>query len=335
MPPAVEITRVSAPGWQEVVRLEAPSCGMVAFVAIHAGFQGRSFGGIRIHRYPNEHAALTDAKALAWAMSHKLAFAELPGGGAKAVILDHPDLQRQAAVRCLGDYVESLAGAWGCGPDLGFTTTDLATLQDVTRFVACQGLDAAAAAGVVASMEGLMDASNGRLADCHVAVQGAGAVGGAVVQLLRDRGARVTVADIDPSRSDCAPESIYDLEADLLCPCALGSVLNADTIPRLAVSAVCGAANNQLAEDSDAQRLHRRKILLVPDFVANAGAAILGVLQMLGQPAAHIEARLDAMRPQVEELVRLARQQNRPPRDLALDLARQRLQRRGSESEAQ
>jgi leucine dehydrogenase len=118
----------------------------------------------------------------------------------------------------------------------------------------------------------------------HVAVVGVGKVGGALARSLAAAGARVTVSDV---RTDAAAalaaelgaaavpaESALEVECDILAPCALGAVLSAATIPRLRCAAVCGAANNQLADDADAARLAAAGVLYAPDYIVNAGGVI-------------------------------------------------------------
>jgi len=122
------------------------------------------------------------------------------------------------------------------------------------------------------------------LEDRSVVIQGAGHVGYFLAQDLREEGAKVFIADIDESKVDrCVEElgcesvgadEVYDVDADVFAPCALGAVLNDDTIPRLKVEIVAGAANNQLKRQHHAKMLQDREILYAPDYVINAGGLI-------------------------------------------------------------
>ena len=142
----------------------------------------------------------------------------------------------------------------------------------------------ATAVGVIAAMEVVSERAWGSsdLSRRRVAVQGAGKVGSALVRLLSEAGAAVTVADVDGDALDAIdssvsvvpPEEVVFSDCDILAPCALGSVLNPQTIPGLQCKAIVGAANNQLASPADADELDARDILYAPDFIVNAGGII-------------------------------------------------------------
>ncbi len=322
----MKCTPIDAPGWEEVLALDDAASGLRAILAIHAAPWGRSFGGIRVRPYPDQASAVADATALACAMSRKTAWARIEGGGAKTVVMVDPAMRRPEAIAALGAFIESLDGRYGAGGDLGFTLEDDAVLRGATRFVACSSAGDAAAAGVVASIQGWVDARGlGSLDALHVLVQGAGEVGGHVVARLRSAGARVTVADVDPARTEIDPDALWDVEADVFCPCAVGGVLDADTIPRLRAAAVIGGANNPLAdEDADAERLAARGIDYVPDFVANVGATIRGALGMLGR-GGEADGRLAEIRPAVGALLARAREERRSPLAVARTIVGERM----------
>ena len=92
-----------------------------------------------------------------------------------------------------------------------------------------------------------------------------------------------------------APEVIYDVEADIFSPCALGSILDDSTIARLRVSVIAGAANNQLAEDRHAEALAARGIVYAPDFVINAGGVISGSVALLDETQDDMVRRVDGI----------------------------------------
>jgi leucine dehydrogenase len=106
-----------------------------------------------------------------------------------------------------------------------------------------------------------------------------------LVKHLVESGAQVIVADIRKDNlkrvtSDfngievVPPDEIYDADVDVFAPCAMGAVVNDDTLPRLKCSVVCGSANNILGEDRHAAALASRDILYAPDYVVNSGGLI-------------------------------------------------------------
>ena len=122
------------------------------------------------------------------------------------------------------------------------------------------------------------------LKDKRVAVQGLGAVGHNVVEQLKAEGAWVVVTDIDPAKASIMvsrhdveqvePEDIYDIDCDIFCPCALGKVINDETLKRLKCKIICGSANNQLAEERHGELLEQKEMVYAPDYIANAGGTI-------------------------------------------------------------
>ena len=299
------------PGYDEAHRLEVG--GTVAFVALHAVLKGRSFGGIRIKSYATESAALDDALALARAMSRKVVMAGIPGGGAKTVIMAGGD--RTAAVRGVGEFIESLRGRTSCGADYGFTAADDAVLRAATKYVACGDLAPATAKSTIIAMRAVCEPK-------VVAVQGLGSVGRPLAEMLKAAGVRVVTSDL--AGGDVKPDDIYDVECDVFAPCALGGVLDAATIARLRCKVVCGAANNPVVDGGD-ELLRERGIVYVPDFLANSGATIQGAFTMIGDPG-QVESRLDAVGPLVKEMVRRAEWLDRTPLSMAIETADERIE---------
>lgn len=306
---------LEVPGHDAVWRVD---CGeTVAFVALHALIAGRTFGGIRIRAYPDEDAALADVLDLSRAMSRKLALAQLDGGGAKAVLLaPPPGADRSACVARLGAFIESLEGRYCCGPDLGFTDEDDVALRSATRHVAVPGMSAATARTVLDTL--LVACPQPR----RVAIQGLGNVGLPLARYLADQGVEVVAAE--PRGSDEFPlvpsETIHRERADVFAPCAAGGVLDAAAVDELGAAVVCGGANNPLADEAQADRLHERGVVLVPDVLSNSGAAIVGVSTTLGEERL-IDERLAAVGPFTAGLLARAREQDRSPHHVARDEA--------------
>ena len=334
-------------GMAVVTRFDAES-GSWVFVALHDDTLGRPTGGTRLKPYASPAEGLRDAMRLAAGMTEKWAVAGVPFGGGKAVIAVPGPVEGEARKELLHRYgalVESLGGTFGTGEDLGTTPEDMAEVARATRHVlGGHGgggllLDPGpfTARGVLAAMRASLarvfgsDDPAGR----RVAVQGVGDVGAPLARLLAAAGAELVLADTDGGRLDAlagelsaqtaAPDEIAAIACDVYAPCAIGATVNQASIPRLACRIVCGSANNQLAEDADADRLHRAGILYAPDYVANAGGAIA-----FGRLAADasagrddLYARVDAIRGILDEVFAEAAERDESP----LHAARRRVER--------
>lgn len=311
--------RLDVEGFERVWRVP---CGeTVAFVALHAVLGGHAFGGIRIRPYPDEAAALHDARALARAMTRKVLLAGLVGGGGKSVLIEPPPgADRAACVRALGEFVEELGGLYCCGPDLGFTDADDAALRAATRHVACAGLGQATARGVEIAMRAIVPEPR------RVAIQGLGSVGGPLARSLVDAGVAVVASDVAGVQDFDAIDAarIYDVEADVFAPCAAGGLIDAGVADRLRVDVVCGGANNPLADERAAARLVERGIVYVPDVVGNAGATIVGASAVLGERA-RVEERMAAIAGTTRAIVDEARARGCSPHEVAFEHADRRL----------
>lgn len=279
-------------GFEEVALLRDPRSGARAVLAFHDTSAGPAFGGIRCRRYRDEGEALRDALALALAMSRKCVLADIQAGGAKLVLLETPSLSREPAYRWLGAVVEARNGRYFAGPDLGTGARELGWVAEGTRFVVrpeeASALAEATAGGVLAALRTALAELDGEtdLSRRKIVVQGLGQVGRALAQRLRDAGARVLAAEVDPRVAfeaqetlglellDCGEE--LEVACDALAPCAGGGLLDERAAGRLRARVVCGSANNPLSGERAALHLHRRKILFVPDVVSSAGALIRG-----------------------------------------------------------
>jgi len=270
-----------------VVR-DAPT-GLRAVIVIDDLTLGPAAGGVRTRAYADLGAALADAGALARAMTIKCALAGLDAGGGKAVVLDHPGLDRARAFAILGERIEELGGLFRTAGDLGTTPADLAAMASRCQYVhrGERGLAAAVARGLAGCVAAAAKVRDAELAGLRVAVQGAGAIGTAVAYELAARGAHVTIADVAGDRAAAvaarvrgqvaAPDAILDADVDVLAPCAIGGVIDEAVAGRIKAWAVCGAANNVFASPAAARALHDRGVLVVPDVLASAGAVIDGI----------------------------------------------------------
>jgi len=290
------LSAMAAGGHDRVLAVQDRDTGLCAWIALHHLRRGPAYGGIRVWSYRSEQEALRDALRLAQAMTYKCVLADVPGGGGKTVVLADRFRDRREAMEALGDAIESLAGAYQAGPDVGFTPDDDAALHRRTRHIATfggeQGSGGVRSAGE-ATAEGaewgiraaLAHLGTDELDGVRVALQGLGSVGRALARRLLAAGAEVCGADPDPVAVEAAealgvrvvqPAVILDQPCDVLAPCALGGVVHDLTLSRLRTRVLAGVANNVLSHAGQAERLQQRGILFVPDFVLNAGALIEG-----------------------------------------------------------
>ena len=278
--------------YETVVCAIDPETGLDAIIAIHNSARGPALGGCRMWAYESPEAALTDVLRLGKGMTYKNALAELPFGGGKSVIVGDPAKDKTPRLmQAMGQFVESLDGRYIIAEDVGTGPGDMAIMRRETAHVA--GLEGASgdpspatAWGVFHGIQAAVKERLGRddLEGLGVAVQGLGHVGYDLALQLAEAGAKLWVSDINEDAvADAvkafgafavAPDRIYDLDVDVFAPCALGGVVNDETIDRLRCKIVAGSANNQLAEDRHGKALAERDILYAPDFAINAGGVI-------------------------------------------------------------
>lgn len=284
-------------GHEQLLLSHDPSCGYYGIIAIHDTTLGPALGGTRFWQYKDTDEAITDALRLARGMTYKSAVAGINLGGGKSVIIgDNRRVDREALFRAHGRFVETLNGRYITAEDIGTTPADMEYIKLETDHVAgLLGLSGdpspVTAYGVYVGMKAAAKACWGSdaLEGKTVAVQGVGNVAYHLCRHLHGEGVRIIVTDIRPEKvtrvvdelgaTAVAPEAIYDQQADIYAPCALGATINDETIPQLKVKVVAGAANNQLAEDRHGDELERRGILYAPDYVINGG----GVINVYGE----------------------------------------------------
>jgi leucine dehydrogenase len=281
--------------YEQVVFCQDKATGLKAIIAIHDTTLGPALGGCRMWNYQSEEEAITDALRLARGMTYKNAVAGLNLGGGKSVIIGDPRTGKSEALfRAFGRYVESLGGRYITAEDVGTTEADMDQIFMETKYVA--GLSPAfgkggnpspvTAYGVFRGMQAAAKVAYGEdsLRGKRVAVQGVGNVAYHLCQLLHQAGAKLFVTDIDPDRVQKAanefdaevvsPDKIYDVECDIFAPCALGAIIDDQTVERLKCKIVAGSANNQLKEEKHGEMLEQKGILYAPDYVINAGGVI-------------------------------------------------------------
>jgi leucine dehydrogenase len=295
-------------GEELIIRRDQPT-GATIIIAVHSTRLGPACGGTRMKTYPRLEDAVFDAQRLAEGMTNKFAAAGLQRGGGKAVIAVPSGLDaaaRDDLLRRYGSLIHQLGGIFACGADVGTTAHDMDTIAETGapfvfgRTSARGGSGDPSPATAIGVLSGIKTTcsqlfGSDALAGRHVVVQGAGKVGYSLMGLLRAEGAEVTCGDVEESVVEkaqaalgviaIAADAVFDTACDIFSPCALGAILNSETIPRLRCRAVVGAANNQLATPQDAERLRERNILYAPDFVVNSGGAIYLIgREVLGWP---------------------------------------------------
>ncbi|MBP5857553.1 Glu/Leu/Phe/Val dehydrogenase [Marivibrio halodurans] len=277
---------------EQVVFASDATTGLKAIIAIHNTNRGPALGGCRMWAYDSEEAAIADVLRLSRGMTYKNALANLPWGGGKSVIIaDAVSDKTPAMMEAMGVAVERLNGRYIVAEDVGTTPEDMVEIDKATdhvRGVKGKGFDPSPAtaygcfAGIKASVKERLGRSD--LEGIRVAVQGLGHVGYDLAHQLREAGADLVVADLNENaiakaRNELgakvvARDAIHAEDVDVFAPCALGAVINDETVGALKAKIVAGSANNQLAADRHGQALADRGILYAPDYVINAGGVI-------------------------------------------------------------
>ena len=326
--------------------------GLKAIVAVHSTARGPAAGGCRMWPYPTAEAALEDALRLSRAMSYKNAMADLDLGGGKAVILgDARSMKAPALFEAFGRAVDSLGGRYWTAEDVGVTPADLAHAHRFTSYVAgLEGRPAASGDPSPVTAEGVFRglrlavrrALGADLAGVRVAIQGVGHVGGHLADRLHAAGAKLIIADVNEAALAAvaartgaqivAPEDIFDVEAEVFAPCAMGGAISPAILPRLSVKVIAGAANNQLSQPGVGRELFERGVLYAPDYVLNGGGIInvAGEIRALERDEAFdpswVEAKLSKLTETLEQVLDRAQSEGRPTHEVADEMARARIE---------
>lgn len=290
------IAQMSLHNHEQLLFCNDNATGLKAIIAIHNTVLGPSLGGTRMWNYKNEMEALNDVLRLSRGMTYKSSVAGLNLGGGKAVIIGDPrQIKNEALLRRFGKFVDSLGGKYITAEDVAMTSRDMEIIKMETDFVS--GLpenmggsgdpSPVTAYGVYVSMKASAREVWGSdsLAGKKVLVQGIGHVGEVLVDHLTKDGAKVYINDISEERLKSAAakykaevvsaDTMFDLDIDIYAPCALGATVNDDTLGRLKCKIICGAANNQLADEKiHGEAVGKQGILYAPDYVVNAGGII-------------------------------------------------------------
>ncbi len=284
--------QIAEHGHEQVSFASDRNSGYRGIIGIHNTILGPALGGTRFWNYETDAEAFIDVLRLSRGMTYKAAVAGLNLGGGKSVILgDYRTEDREEIMRAHGRHVESLQGRYITAEDVGTSTSDMDFVRKETKNVV--GLagrsgdpSPVTAFGMYRGMQACAKFRYGSdsLEGKTVAVQGVGHVGYFLLKHLKDEGANMIIADIDADKvKACAEEfgakpvgvdEIYGVDADIFAPCALGAVVNDDTLKVLKIDIVAGAANNVLAEERHGDILDERDIIYAPDYVINSGGLI-------------------------------------------------------------
>jgi len=289
---------------EEIVFCNDNATGLKAIICIHNSVLGPGLGGTRFYNYASEKDAVTDVLRLARGMSYKSSIAGLNLGGAKAVIIGDPSkLKSEALFRKFGRFIRNLNGKYITAEDVGTTLQDMEYIKMETDHVV--GLpeikggggdpSPVTAYGVFMGMKASAKETWGSdsLSGKRIAVQGIGKVGEHLVQFLSKEGAKIYISDINQESlarvakaykaEVVAKDTIFEQEVDIFAPCAMGAVLNTENINKIKAVVVCGAANNQLADETiHGELLRSRNINYAPDFLVNSGGIINVYSELIG-----------------------------------------------------
>jgi leucine dehydrogenase len=326
-------------GFEELLALHDSESGMRALLAVHDTSRGPAFGGIRRWSYSVESTALMDALRLSRAMTRKCVLLDLPCGGGKIVMLDREGLDLKQAYGAIGRAVERLNGRYYTGPDVNTGPEELGYVSAETSYCTDPGLEGpgelanCTAEGVFQGMEAALVSLDGEVdwSQRKVLIQGLGAVGEMLARRLLEQGARVLASEIDPERVHAVSTSLevemvepgteMEVACDVFAPCALGGILHDLSVERLQCKVVAGGANNPLSRMEHGERLHRRGILFVPDFVINAGALVRGSIFHLEGRREPVAVVGERVRRSVERVLSAAQESGTAPITTALRLA--------------
>jgi leucine dehydrogenase len=336
---------------EQVVYGHDQASGLKAIIAIHNRNLGPALGGCRMWPYASDEEALRDVLRLSRGMSYKSALARLPLGGGKAVLIGNPHTGKSAALfQAMGDFVDSLGGRYITAADSGTGVAEMQIMAERTRHVAGAGQREAfgggmrngdpspsTAYGVFIGLQAAVRHRLGRddLKGLKVAIQGVGQVGFGLARQLKEAGAELWVTDIVEANVRRAVEQlgatavgqydIYGLEVDVFAPCAMGAIINPQTLEALRAPVIAGAANNQLADAALAEELRRRGCLYAPDYAINAGGIIDVCYERNGGSTADLKAHIEGIGATLEEIFQRAEREGSTTTVVADRMAQERM----------
>ena len=334
--------------YEQLVFCQDKTSGLKAIIAIHDTTLGPALGGTRMWNYATEEEAIEDALRLAKGMTYKNAAAGLNLGGGKTVIIGDPLKDKNEEMfRAFGRFIQGLNGRYITAEDVGTTVADMDLIHEETNYVT--GISEAfgssgnpspvTAYGVYVGMKAAAKEAFGSdsLEGKTVAVQGVGNVAYTLCEYLHKEGAKLIVADINQSSVDRVVNAfgavqvdvndIYSVEADIFAPCALGAIINDNTIPQLKAKVIAGSANNQLRETTHGDLIHEMGIVYAPDYVINSGGVINVADELNGYNAERAMKRVATIYDKIERIFEISKRDGIPSYVAADRLAEERIAR--------
>ena len=333
-------------GHEQIIFCHDKEQNLKAIIAIHDASLGSAMGATRLWPYASEADALRDVLRLSRGMTYKAACANIPVGGAKAVIIADPKDKNSNLLRAYGRFVNSLEGRFVTGQDVNLTPDDVREICQETKHVVgvsekSGGPAPITARGVLFGIKAAVEFSSQKqsLKGLKVAVQGLGNVGKNLCNLLAEQGATLFVTDINSERTEevkhlygatvVEPTEIYSLDVDIFSPCAMGAILNEATISSIKAPIIAGAANNQLEnEQHHSEQLKSKGILYCPDYVINAGGLINVYNEMIGYREELAFKQLNGIYDTLLEIFNIAKEQDITTYEAAQKLAEERIRTR-------
>ncbi|WP_342581349.1 Glu/Leu/Phe/Val dehydrogenase dimerization domain-containing protein [Ureibacillus sp. FSL W7-1570] len=332
--------------YEQLIFCHDKNSGLKAIIAIHDTTLGPALGGARMWPYKSEEEAIEDALRLARGMTYKNAISGLNLGGGKTVIIGDPAKDKNEEMfRALGRFIQSLNGRYITAEDVGTTVEDMDLIYEETDYVtgisptygSSGNPSPVTAYGVYLGMKASAKEAFGddSLRGKRIAVQGLGNVAYHLCKHLHEEGAKLIVTDINQDRVKRAvdefgaeavePEDIYKQEVDIFSPCALGAIINDETIPQLKAKVIAGSANNQLKESRHGQILHEKGIVYAPDYVINAGGVINVADELYGYNRERAMKRVEMIYDSLTKIFRMSKEENIPTYLAANRLAEERI----------
>ncbi len=334
--------------YEQLVICQDKTTGLKAFIAIHDTTLGPALGGTRMWTYNSEEEAIEDALRLARGMTYKNAAAGLNLGGGKAVIMGNPKTDKNDELfRAFGRFIEGLNGRYITAEDVGTTEEDMDLIHLETDYVT--GVSAefgssgnpspVTALGVYVGMKAAAKEAFGddSLKGKTIAVQGVGNVAYTMCEYLHEEGAKLIVTDINEEAVQRAVDNfgatavgineIYGVEADIFSPCALGAVINDETIPQLKAKVIAGSANNQLKNPEHGDKIHEMGLVYAPDYVINSGGVINVADELDGYNRERALKKVNTIYDTIEKIFAISKRDNIPSYVAADRLAEERIER--------
>ncbi len=332
---------------EQVVFCQDKDTGLKAIIGVHNTILGPALGGTRMYNYKSEWDALNDVLRLSRGMTYKAAITGLNLGGGKAVIIGDPaKLKTPELMRRFGKFVHTLGGKYYTAEDVGMETSDMDTVREVTPFVTgtsesnggAGNPSPVTAYGVYMGMKAATKFTYGsdNLDGKRILIQGIGHVGEELVRLVTEEGAKVVISDINEDRLSVISnkygseiyrgDDFYSELADIYAPCALGATINDETINKLRVKVIAGAANNQLAKESvHGALLQQKGIVYAPDFLINAGGIINVFAEIEGYGRDQIISKTENIYNTTLDILNKAKATNITSNMAAIDIAKERI----------